>query len=112
MSFRSASSRFCWLCRFANSDLLTNMQNRSAYESGHEKGDRMLQTVALEMMNLFGKDNCYRTGGDEFVAFVQDKQENTVRAMVNELTGALEREDYSAAIAWPARVRAALTWTP
>ena len=116
------------LRRFANFDLLTNMQNRNAYESsreswaekcavslscvyvdvnglhelnntsGHEKGDQMLQTVALELVDHFGKDHCYRTGGDEFVAFVQDKQENTVHAMVNELTGALEREGYSAAI--------------
>lgn len=116
------------LRRFANFDLLTNMQNRNAYESsreswaekcmvslscvyvdvnglhelnntsGHEKGDQMLQTVALELVDHFGKDNCYRTGGDEFVAFVQDRQEAEVRATAEELTRALERKGYSAAI--------------
>ena len=116
------------LRRFANFDILTNMQNRNAYESsrdswakkctvslscvyvdvnglhelnnasGHEKGDQMLQTVALELQGRFGRDNCYRTGGDEFVAFVQDEPETAVRAAVNELVRALERKGCSAAI--------------
>ena len=47
----------------------------------------MLQTVALELQGRFGRDNCYRTGGDEFVAFVQDEP---IRA--------LERKGCSAAI--------------
>lgn len=116
------------LRRFANFDILTNMQNRNAYESsrdswakkctvslscvyvdvnglhelnnasGHEKGDQMLQTVALELQGRFGRDNCYRTGGDEFVAFVQDEPETTVRAATDELIRALERKGCSAAI--------------
>ena len=116
------------LRRFANFDILTNMQNRNAYEisrdswakkctvslscvyvdvnglhelnnaSGHEKGDQMLQTVALELQNRFGRDNCYRTGGDEFVAFVQDEPETAVRAATDELIRALERNGCSAAI--------------
>ena len=116
------------LRRFANFDILTNMQNRNAYESsrdswakkctvslscvyvdvnglhelnnasGHEKGDQMLQTVALELQGRFGRDNCYRTGGDEFVAFVQDEPETAVRAAIDELIRALERKGCSAAI--------------
>lgn len=116
------------LRRFANFDILTNMQNRNAYESsrdswakkctvslscvyvdvnglhelnnasGHEKGDQMLQTVALELQGRFGRDNCYRTGGDEFVAFVQDEPETAVRAATDELIRALERKGCSAAI--------------
>ena len=116
------------LRRFANFDILTNMQNRNAYESsrdswakkctvslscvyvdvnglhelnnasGHEKGDQMLQTVALELQGRFGRDNCYRTGGDEFVAFVQDEPETAVRAATDELIRALERKGCSAAM--------------
>lgn len=116
------------LRRFANFDILTNMQNRNAYESsrdswakkctvslscvyvdvnglhelnnasGHEKGDQMLQTVALELQGRFGRDNCYRTGGDEFVAFVQDEPETAVRAATDELIRALEQKGCSAAI--------------
>jgi diguanylate cyclase (GGDEF)-like protein len=66
--------------------------------SGHEKGDQMLQTVALELQGRFGRDNCYRTGGDEFVAFVQDEPETAVRAAIDELIRALERKGCSAAI--------------
>ena len=116
------------LRRFANYDILTNMQNRNAYESnrelwarrcsvslscvyvdvnglhelnntsGHEKGDQMLQTVALEMREFFGKNNCYRTGGDEFVAFVMDSQYAEVRNRAEELARVLERKGYSVAI--------------
>ena len=116
------------LRKFANYDILTGMQNRNAYESnrklwaqkcsvclscvyvdanglhelnnssGHEKGDQMLQTVALEMREFFGKNNCYRTGGDEFVAFVLDSQYAAVRAQTEELAHTLERKGYSVAI--------------
>lgn len=116
------------LRRFANYDILTGMQNRNAYESnrslraqkcsvslgwvyvdvnglhdlnnscGHEKGDQMLQTVALEMREFFGKNNCYRTGGDEFVAFVLDSQYAAIRAQTEELAKVLERKGYSVAV--------------
>lgn len=116
------------LREFANYDILTNMQNRNAYESsrelwarrcavslscvyvdvnglhelnntaGHEKGDQMLQTVALEMREFFGKNNCYRTGGDEFVAFVMDSQYAAVREKAESLARALEHKGYSVAI--------------
>lgn len=116
------------LRKFANYDLLTNMQNRNAYESnrtlwaqkcsvslscvyvdvnglhvlnntsGHEKGDQMLQTVALEMREFFGKNNCYRTGGDEFVAFVLDSQYAAVQNRAEELSRALDRKGYSVAV--------------
>ncbi len=36
--------------------------------SGHEMGDRMLMRVASLIRDEFGKDRCYRIGGDEFVA--------------------------------------------
>lgn len=58
----------------------------------------MLQTVALELQGRFGRDNCYRTGGDEFVAFVQDEPETAVRAATDELIRALEQKGCSAAI--------------
>ena len=84
--------------------------------SGHEKGDQMLQTVALELQGRFGRDNCYRTGGDEFVAFVQDEPETAVRAAVNELVRALERKGCSAAIGAAltltlVKMQAAWIWT-
>ena len=65
---------------------------------GHEKGDQMLRTVAREMRAKFGEQNCYRIGGDEFVAFVLDKQYAAVRASVEELNHAVQQQGYSIAV--------------
>lgn len=116
------------LLEIASFDILTGMKNRNAYESereswvtkcslslsciyvdvnglhelnnakGHEKGDQMLQAVALEMRQLFGKGSCYRTGGDEFVAFVMDRQDPAVRNTVENLKRILKTRGYSIAV--------------
>ena len=112
----------------ASYDILTGMKNRNAYENereswaarcelslsciyldanglhdlnnvyGHEKGDRMLQAVALEMREIFGKNSCYRTGGDEFVAFMVDQQDPAVRKWVEDLQMILQGRGYSIAV--------------
>lgn len=112
----------------ANYDILTGVKNRNAYEnerkswaekcsvslscvyvdvnglhelnnsSGHEKGDLMLQVVAEAMRGVFGGQHCYRTGGDEFVAFVLDQQDAAVRSTVDEMTRALAEKGYSVAV--------------
>ena len=116
------------LSAIASFDILHDMQNRNAYESereswgtrcslslsciyvdvnglhelnnaeGHEKGDQMLQAVALEMRQIFGKGSCYRTGGDEFVAFVMDRQDPAMRSAVEELKQTLKTRGYSIAV--------------
>lgn len=116
------------LREIASFDILTGMKNRNAFESeredwpsqcslalscvyvdvnglhtlnnseGHEKGDQMLQTVAMEMRKTFGKNNCYRTGGDEFVAFVVDQQYAEVRKSVEALLFHIEENGYSVAV--------------
>ena len=116
------------LREIANYDVLTGMRNRNAFENerenwvshctlslscvyvdvnglhemnngqGHEKGDKMLQFVALEMRDIFGKDNSYRTGGDEFVAFVVDKQYAAVRKWVEDFVSVIESHGYSVAV--------------
>ncbi len=83
-------------------DYLTNTKNRNSFESevgayaaldcrelwcvyvdanglhevnnslGHKAGDIMLCAVADAVKKAFGAENCYRTGGDEFVAFAAD----------------------------------------
>lgn len=112
----------------ANFDILTGMKNRNAFERerdewpsrctvslsciyvdvnglhdlnnsrGHEKGDRMLQVVAMEMREIFGKENCYRIGGDEFVAFVADWQDPAVRKWVEDFVAIVGHAGYSAAV--------------
>lgn len=108
----------------ASKDLLTGLKNRNAYEDGreqwvsrctlslscvyvdanglhelnntkgHEQGDRMLQAVAGAMRHFFGRENCYRIGGDEFVAFVLDQQYAAVRGDVDQLRRILARQGY------------------
>jgi diguanylate cyclase (GGDEF)-like protein len=36
---------------------------------GHEAGDRLIIDVAHSLMDVFGENNVYRIGGDEFVAY-------------------------------------------
>ena len=86
----------------SETDLLTGVRNRNAYEEalpryvescsesllciyadvnglhelnntqGHEAGDRMLQFIAREMNKRFNAGNTFRTGGDEFVILQPD----------------------------------------
>jgi len=116
------------LREIASFDILTGMKNRNAFENerdawpsrcslalscvyvdvnglhelnnseGHERGDQMLKSVALEIRKTFGKDSCYRTGGDEFVAFVPDQQYAAVRKSVEELIFRIEENGYSVAV--------------
>ncbi len=90
------------LTTVAESDLNTRLHNRNAYENrlrdyplrcsnsltcvyidvnglhelnntyGHEEGDKMLRTVACILREIFGEEDSYRIGGDEFVAFALD----------------------------------------
>lgn len=116
------------LKELANYDLLTGVKNRNAFEEeratlkekvtlslgclyvdanglhslnntqGHEAGDQMLQSVALTMQELFGRQNCYRIGGDEFVAIVRNGQEGTVQNSALFLKKMMERKGYAVAV--------------
>ncbi|KZN44712.1 GGDEF domain-containing protein [Pseudoalteromonas luteoviolacea] len=43
---------------------------------GHNCGDGILKKIAASLNDVFGQDNCFRIGGDEFVAFGSLKQNN------------------------------------
>ena len=98
----------------SETDLLTGVKNRNCFENnkdqyvrdcrenltcvyvdvnglhelndkqGHEAGDRMLQAVARSMADTFGRDQVYRIGGDEFLAF---RAESTVEAVRERIAG-------------------------
>ncbi len=55
-------------CLYADVNGLHELNNRS----GHKAGDAMLKATAEGIMSLFGAENTYRMGGDEFVAFQTD----------------------------------------
>ena len=105
-------------------DLLTGLYNRNRYEldlpdiagmyqtslaciymdvnglhelnnsQGHEAGDEMLKAVAEEIRIRFGSDHTYRIGGDEFLIFAIDMEEETIRRLIDETERQLERRGF------------------
>ena len=45
---------------------------------GHEEGDRVLQEIGTLLSDTFGKEYCYRYGGDEFLVIVPDLADRDV----------------------------------
>ncbi|MCR4901365.1 MAG: diguanylate cyclase [Butyrivibrio sp.] len=46
---------------------------------GHEYGDMMIKDAALNIRSIFGSNKVYRIGGDEFLAFAEEKTEEEIR---------------------------------
>lgn len=74
---------------------------------GHEAGDRMLRTVGQTMQESFGSQHTYRIGGDEFVAFVLDREKAAVEQMAQEMRESLQRQGIyvSIGVEWQQEVR-------
>lgn len=81
-------------CVYVDVNGLHNLNN----EQGHAAGDRMLQYIATVMQNIFGSDNTYRVGGDEYVAFVTDRSEMQVSQQISALRQAVNAAGYAIAI--------------
>lgn len=104
-------------------DILTGLHNRNRYEmdlqiihnrlqnslacifvdvnglhewnntKGHESGDQMLKTVAGQIKEKFGTQYAYRIGGDEFLVFALDMEENVVNRLSREIAEELKAEE-------------------
>lgn len=61
---------------------------------GHDAGDRMLQYVGSVMQNLFGEEDTYRIGGDEFVAIGLNKSKEEIENLVATMKTAVESAGY------------------
>lgn len=117
-------------------DLLTGMYNRNRYETdlpklpelyrksiacvyidanelhelnnskGHDAGDAMLKAVAEQIRSKFGTDYTYRIGGDEFLAFAMDMEEEQVNLLGRELEQALAEKNFhiSVGVQWEAEI--------
>ena len=112
----------------AENDQLTGLKNRNSYEQklqnssileasslycvyvdvnglhelnntqGHAAGDRMLQFIATVMQNIFGQEDTYRIGGDEYVALGQDQSEEELREKITKLRQAVSNAGYHVAV--------------
>ena len=124
--------------RLSETDLLTGVKNRNCFENrqngyaascrenlncvyvdanglhelndakGHSEGDRMLQTVANAISEAFGRENTYRIGGDEFVAFCADTPDETLRGRVKSILSAVTGAGYSASVGTSRQDKSAL----
>lgn len=65
---------------------------------GHKAGDEMLCSIADIVMEQFGKNDVYRIGGDEYVAFELDVSEDEVKEKLSRITNQMEEQGYHAAI--------------
>ena len=46
---------------------------------GHEYGNALIATAAKTVKDIFGNDNIYRIGGDEFIVIIKGESENAVK---------------------------------
>ena len=67
-------------------------------DEGHDAGDKMLCTVAHAITVRFGKDNTYRIGGDEFVAFCADRYMEEIDGMVKGMIRSITDKGYSVSV--------------
>lgn len=65
---------------------------------GHAAGDEMLLYIANTLKEVFFGSRVYRMGGDEFLVFVQDTEQEKVSEKIEMLTGQLKEVDYHVAI--------------
>ena len=73
---------------------------------GHDAGDRMLKTVADCIRDHFGDTCSYRIGGDEFLAFAVDREQDDVIRGGRDIAEILEEQDIhlSVGIEWRGQV--------
>lgn len=78
------------VCAYADADGLHELNNTK----GHDAGDVMLCTIAYRMQDCFGEEHTYRIGGDEFVSFWPDGDEEEARRRLANMRQSLLAQGY------------------
>ncbi len=65
-------------------------------DKGHQAGDKLIVDTAALVSGTFKKKNCYRVGGDEFIAIMQDIDKEKFEELVEKLKN--KTKDVSIAI--------------
>jgi diguanylate cyclase (GGDEF)-like protein len=65
---------------------------------GHAAGDEMLIFIANALRSVFFGQSIYRMGGDEFLVFVKNTDQETVKRCIDVFTSQLDSHDYHVAI--------------
>ncbi|MCR5144159.1 MAG: GGDEF domain-containing protein [Lachnospiraceae bacterium] len=123
---RSWAREYNSLWKYGFTDALTNIGNRRAYLEyekenidvypygfvicdinklkytndtyGHDAGDKLITAVAHRLIEVFGSENVFRVGGDEFVAYSFNVSESEFASMIENAKKLLSGEDVSASI--------------
>ncbi len=65
---------------------------------GHEEGDRMIKDVATVLAEVYGRENVYRMGGDEFAAYMVTNYESIFTESVEHVKELLREKGRSASL--------------
>ncbi|MBR6916758.1 MAG: diguanylate cyclase [Clostridia bacterium] len=68
---------------------------------GHEEGDRVLRETGILLADAFGRDNCYRYGGDEFLIIcprLSDDELEGKLELINETSPVIKADDSDASV--------------
>jgi diguanylate cyclase (GGDEF)-like protein len=75
-------------------------------EQGHRMGDHMLCRVASEMIGVFGEQDTYRIGGDEFVGVRVDRTAEEMAADIERMDRILKDEGFFVSFGMATREKA------
>lgn len=86
-------------CIYIDVDGLHELNN----EKGHTEGDTLIKCIGMNVLKYWGRDDTFRIGGDEFVAFCFDIDENELFVTVEQFRERINKAGYSASIGWAVR---------
>ncbi len=81
-------------CIFIDVDGLRDINN----SKGHFAGDELIKYVSRAIVHYWPDDNAFRIGGDEFVVFLFDKEEEKLQKEIASFEARLQKQDYSASV--------------
>ncbi|MGN0106436.1 MAG: sensor domain-containing diguanylate cyclase [Hominilimicola sp.] len=81
-------------CAYIDVNGLHDLNN----SQGHEEGDCMLKIVADSLKSEIDTDNLYRIGGDEFLAFIENKDKKQAYTMIDSAERLIKKNGYSVAV--------------
>ena len=67
---------------------------------GHEAGDRLIVSVASCLSEVFGNNNVFRTGGDEFIVIQYDHSEDECIKAIEKLRDVMNKANVSASLGY------------
>lgn len=100
--FEQMTERYYDLCSESLSVLYLDINGLHEMNNnhGHEAGDTMLKTIAAELQKAYGFKDCYRIGGDEYVAFGVDDTEDAIRNKAENLNKVIREKGYYVSIGY------------